>query len=88
MCNGLNYTKLNRRLTDIKSDWEKLVGKCILHTINAEPIHHHYHHPQHQHSLSLPAAAVKGDFDAHSTAPFRRLLPLGPSIHRHTFRRR
>lgn len=34
MCNGLNYTKLNRRLTDIKSDWEKLVGKRILHTIN------------------------------------------------------
>lgn len=33
MCNGLNYTKLNRRLTDIKSDWEKLVGKRILHTI-------------------------------------------------------
>ena len=42
MCNGLNYTKLNRRLTDIKSDCEKLVGKRIL-----LPAHHQHHQRRH-----------------------------------------
>lgn len=63
MCNGLNYTKLNRRLTDIKSDREKLVGKRILHTITinlgyedtmkrAAPLLVHANHP-HKHSQPL-----------------------------------
>lgn len=60
MCNGLNYTKLNRRLTDIKSDWEKLVGKCILLPAHQHQHHLHLRHDEptlhyHQHPINTPA---------------------------------
>lgn len=77
MCNGLNYTKLNRRLTDIKSDREKLVGKRILHTITvnigyedtmkrAAPLPVHAIHPHKHSQRTSPLSPVTGIHQQHN----------------------
>lgn len=100
MCNGLNYTKLNRRLTDIKSDWEKLVGKCILHTnINIihiydtmnrrctttlAPAHSHIQWKPHYPVTTSSSGSSRGGKITLRCCCSSSISP-GPNFHRHTF---